>query len=684
MLSKLLNPQSVAVIGASTNPSKISGIPLTYLRDRFSGSVFVVNSQADHVQGVEAVNRVDELPAGLDAALILLPSKAAVEAAKACARLGFGAVIVIGGGFAESGNDDGVKLQEELTLLAQESGMRILGPNSVGVITPALGYYATFSATFQETGLANGGIALIGASGGMLGRVLPSALAQGLGFRYICHPGNECDIDLSELLMFCVESEEVSVVALYLEGLGDLDGYARAFARAQEMHKPVVALKGGKSRVGEQAVVSHTGAIAGSASGFEALARRYGVALASTADDFTGMCSILSGGKRPQGSRFAIVSPSGGAGVLQADLADSLGVDVPSPSAELRSELEAVLPDIGSADNPIDTTASIFQFPADLGKVVRMLAGSNEYDGATVMLGGLDELAKRLLDAVVEVASEFPMFPMAIIWEAVSEATYQQSVASGLPTFRSAASAFQALALTRLRPGSVDPHVLAAGPPVSPSGRKLRHPADAPAWLSAVGVPVVESQLVSDPAEVSLEGNPGAWVAKLAAERGLSHRSEHQGVRVGLSTAHDVDVAVRELLSIGRQVVGEGARVEIQPHIYGELELLVSIRRDPVYGWLLTIGSGGYMAEIVAETATVLAPSFPEEVRAALQGLFRGRLTGHPRGLRGDRLDEVISICTALASAVHLIGDGINEIELNPLIVGRDQIAVVDWLVVGD
>lgn len=674
-LVALFEPKSVVVIGASDNPNRTPGIPLRYLRERYSGHLHVLDPRRSHVQGRATCPSLADIPVRPDCALILRPAEAAVEAAAACAEAGVPAAVIVGAGFKEVG-PRGAELESQLSALSRGSGMRILGPNTVGLMNPSIGFFATFSVVPEQSDIRPGRTSFITGSGGMAAAILPRAASEGILYRYVGHTGNECDVTLSEVLQFCVEDPTTAQIHVYVEGVRDVPALAHAFARAQELQKTIVVLKAGKSDVGRRAVMSHTGAIAGANDGFEALARRHGAIVVSTPDELIETGKLLNRGALLCGRRLAVLTGSGGAGVVQADHAERRGMELPPPSPVLREAVKRLMPPFGSAGNPFDTTPAIYAAPENTGSIIRLLASSGEYDAVTVMLSGKEEIAFQLVDSVADAAAAHPDIPITVNWESVPNSVIRRSIESGLPTYTSVTAGIEALSICVPSGLVVEPQK--AGAESLGHGRVLEIGGDLQEWLADHDIAIATSHFVSDPIDIDVRSQGGPWVAKLEARPGFLHRSDHDGVRLGLTSVSQLRAAVAELLALGRALF-PNPRVEVQEFVKGDIELLLSLRRDPEYGWLLTIGAGGYMAEILAETQTVLAPCTAREVRAAVGRLFGGRLVSHPRGVGEEGLESLADLATNLSRCVGTIAPDVGEVELNPVIVNRTATAV-DWI----
>ena len=358
-LNALLRPASVAVIGASKDPTRIGGRPIRYLRAAgYSGRVYPVNPRHEDVQGLAAFPHISAVPEAVDLAIVAVPAPSVVDSVEACAARGVRVAVIYSAGFAEMG-DDGRRLQRRLSEIPAETGLRIVGPNCLGVYNSEIGFFATFSTTLEDGFPAPGGVALVSQSGAYGSHLSLLARKRNIDIRYWVTTGNEADVSVPEVLGWLAEQDDVSVIMAHAEGIRDRDVLVRALETARARRKPVVFQKVGVTEVGAQAARSHTASLAGADPVYEAAFRQFGAYRARDTDEMLDIAYSASFGVFPESPRVALVSISGGVGVQMADAAVGFGLDVAPLSESAQQRLKAALP-YASPRNPVDITAQAF------------------------------------------------------------------------------------------------------------------------------------------------------------------------------------------------------------------------------------------------------------------------------------------------------------------------------------
>ncbi|HMB89143.1 MAG TPA: CoA-binding protein, partial [Methylomirabilota bacterium] len=371
-LSAVFRPRAIAVVGASDDPVKIGGRPLAFLlRHGYTGRVYPVNPSRATVQGLPAFPSVAAIPGEVDLAVVVVPAERVLESLEAAAAKGIRAAIVFSSGFAEVG-EAGREAQGRLRALAERTGLRIIGPNCQGFAHLPSRLVATFASPFLDTGLATGPIAMVSQSGAMAGMLYEMARAAGLGLNYWVSTGNEADVQAAEILAEVVEDPETRVACTYLEDVKDAGRLREALARAHRRGVPVFVLKSGRSAVGRRAASSHTGALAGEDAVYDAVFADWGAIRCADPAELLALPQAFLR-YRDAGARVAILSNSGGLGVLSVDLCVDLGLVPAEFTPETTAVLRAALPDFAAAANPVDLTAQMLTDPGMIARVLPAL-----------------------------------------------------------------------------------------------------------------------------------------------------------------------------------------------------------------------------------------------------------------------------------------------------------------------
>lgn len=689
-LSALLAPRSVAVIGASADPGRIGGRPIDYYnRAGFSGALYPVNPTRSEVQGRTAYPDIASIPDSVDFALLAIPAHSVSEAIEACGAKGVKAALIFSAGFAEIGKA-GAALQADVLARARRAGIRILGPNCLGLFNARLGHCPTFSSFLQEAPPEAGAVAMVTQSGAYGTHLLNMARARRIGVGTWVSTGNEADITVSEVLEHLVASDEVATVACYMEAVNDRDRFFRALEKARRAAKPVAIMKVGASEVGAQAARSHTASLAGSDESFEAALRRFGALRARTTEEMLDIVYAASIAPLPKGRRLGILTVSGGAGVLMADAAEAEGLDLPPLPDTAQRRLVERNP-LSSPRNPIDITAQALN---DFGLVSENLTVMQE-DGGYDMLASFftswtasPVLGPKLRKAILDGLEGHERKPCALICQGDDTvlSSYEQE---GLLVFEDPSRAIRALAhLARFAEAS------SAGPspdPLPDIGTVAVLPGvavgerQAKAILAAAGIPVLPEELARDPEQAAAAAaRLGFPVAMKIASPDILHKTEVGGVNLGLGDADAVRKAAEAMLSSVSEKAPKAA-IEgflVSPMAGGGVELIVGARNDPVMGPMILVGLGGIFVEVLKDVALDLAPVTPSQARGMIERLKGVALLEGVRGRPPADIDAAADAISRLSVLASANPDAFDSIEVNPLLVRSAGAVALDALIV--
>jgi acyl-CoA synthetase (NDP forming) len=675
-LAPLFAPRSIAVLGVSRTPAKLGFRLLENVKARgFSGAVHPVNPSGEPILGYETVRHVEDLPPGVDLALVSLPAPAVPDAIKALAARGVRAAVILSSGFGEV-DAEGHGTQAALLVTARAAGLRLVGPNCMGVYSAPARLNGTY---FWDLPAASGGIGIVSQSGAYGGMIFRHLGARGLGVARFLSIGNQADVEIAEVIEYLVDDPETTLIACFVEALPDGRRFVRAAERAAGT-KPVVVLKGGRSDAGRRAAGSHTGALAGSYDVFRAACVRARVVLAEETEEFFDAIETLAmvGARRPSAPRIAVLTVSGGPSVIAADTAEREGLRVPALSDALRATLRALLPPFAAVGNPVDLTPQVE--PVHIDGAVRAIMAEPEIAGAVAVNVGLDipAFAEAVVAAVR--ASGKPAVAFAADAPQVT-AIFEAGGVPVLPSPERAVRAWRALWQAR----SPALRRTSAGVPIPADVHAaLRHAhgalayADARRLLEAYGVRFCRERaaLTLDEAVAAADALGYPVVVK-ADVPGVIHKTEAGGVVLDVADADGVRAAWQDV----RARTG-ATRVVVQERVGPGVELLLGARRDEVFGPVVVLGTGGVLTEVVQDVSVRLAPVTDDEVDAMLDEGARPRLLAGPRGL--PPVDR-----GALATLVRQVGDliageaWVREIDINPVIAAGADLVAVDALVIG-
>jgi acetyl coenzyme A synthetase (ADP forming)-like protein len=683
-----LSPRSVAVIGASRRRGGIAGeVFHNLLAAGFEGPVYPVNPGAEVVQSVVAFPSVEDVPGPVDLAVIVVPGPAVLDVAEACGRKGVRALVVISAGFGETG-DEGRERQRELVAACRRHGMRLIGPNCMGILNtnPGVRLNATFAPSFPPAGR----VGFLSQSGALGLAVIDRAAALGLGLSSFVSVGNKADISGNDLLSYWEEDPDTDLILLYLESFGNPRKFARITRRVGRA-KPIVAVKSGRSQAGARATSSHTGAlIAASDVTVDALFHQAGVIRTDTLAEMFDVATLLANQPVPAGRRVGIVTNAGGPGILCADACEAEGLEVPPLPEDERRALAAFLPADASVTNPVDMIASAS--PEDYRRTIEIVAGAGVDALVAIFIPPLvtkpEEAAASIADAASAIGGRMPVLSVFMSAAGVPAALGR----AGVPTFAFPEEAARALARA-VRHGEWRARAEGAVPELDgvrehDAGAILAGAlADGPRWLDpdevagllgCYGISLVEQRRVAT-AEAAgrAAAELGGPVALKAIAPGLIHKTEAGAVRVGLTGEDDVrssalDMAGR-VASLGHSATGFLVQRMAPPGV----ELLVGVVHDPVFGPVLACGAGGTAVELLHDVAVRITPLTDADASEMLRSLATFPLLEGYRGAPAADVAAVEDVLLRVSALVETHAE-VAEMDLNPVIAGPAGVAVVD------
>ena len=719
-LNALLRPASVAVIGASNDPTRIGGRPLRYLREAgFSGQVYPVNPKHREVQGLPAFPHISGVPEAVDLAIVAVPAPSVVDTVEACAARGVRVAVIYSAGFAEMGAE-GRRLQQRLSEIAAETGLRIVGPNCLGVYNSELGFFATFSTTLEDGFPAPGGVALVSQSGAYGSHLSLLARKRNIDVRYWVTTGNEADVSVPEVLGWLAEQDDVSVIMAHAEGIADRDALVRALGTARARRKPVVFQKVGVTEVGARAVQSHTASLAGADPVYEAAFRQFGAYRARDTDEMLDVAYAASFGVFPESPRVALVSISGGVGVQMADAAVGFGLDVAPLSEPAQKRLKAALP-YASPRNPVDITAQAFNRVDLIADNLGIVFEEEQHDSVVAFftyVAAADGMVEPIRDAIHAARERRPGCALMLSIVAPPDVVREYE-AVGCPVFEDPTRAVRAVAalhrfsriFAESAGGTVD--VLAVSVPTVDAriiGTRTDRTGDAPtAGVPAIapptdttadtstiaprranlfdgplsergakrllweaGVPVVAEELArTDDEAARIAAAFGRPVAVKLCAPGVLHKSELGGVALDVSNEAEARQAYETVLSRAR-AADPDIRIEgvlIAPMVTGGVETILGVRHDPTFGPVVMFGLGGTLVEVIEDVSFRVAPFGEAEAQRMISETRAGKIL---RGTRGKGPYDVAALAAALSRlSVFAVehGDRIDSAEINPFVV---------------
>jgi len=721
----MLHPRSIAILGATERFQYGGRFLNNLLTTGYQGKLYPINPRRDEIFGVKTYHSIREVPEPVDLAAIIIPAPAVVGALKDCAEMGAKSAVIISAGFAELGTEEGRARQADLRAVARETGVRVCGPNCLGLANVSEGIWATATRKIPvETQALKSSMALVSQSGATcFGPLLTTARDRNVGFRYIVSSGNEADLEASDYIQYMLEDPEIRVVAALVEGFKDGAQFIQVAETALQMGKPIVLLKVGRSAVGARAAGSHTAAMTGSDVVQDALFKQKGVIRVDDYDELIETANMFLKAKPPRGNRVGVVSHSGGIGSLLADKMGEMGLEMPLLSQKTADEIGAILGERGSAANPADVTgfASNESFPS----ILQSLLSDENIDIQVVASSGRGVQTQTILKAVEEQDK-----PIIYLWTGSFKAT------ENLPVFQEGkVSLFylpgkcakgvrrlvdyyrtreEVLAETGRRgdeetgrqgdagtrgrgdaenvlslPLGEREHALwhvhgseglsgrkpldAVREMVAASGRQALTEYDSKRVLSLFGVPVTKEALCRGVEEATrAAAEIGYPVALKVVSQQITHKTEAGGVRLGIASPEALAASYEGMLAEVRSRHPE-ARIDgvlVQRMVRGGVEVIVGISRDPQFGPVLMLGLGGILVEALGAVSWRVCPIGLRDAREMIgevKGLSKilAGYRGRPKADVGALEDTLVRISRLAVWAENEI----SSLDINPLAV---------------
>ena len=694
-LDSLFSPQSAAVFGASDKEGGVgTRVFLNMIQAGYKGDLYPVNPKHDEIHGYRCYKNLEEIDAAVDLAIIATPVSTVLDIMRSCGEHGISAAIVLSAGFREVG-EQGARLEQALVDIALHYGIQMLGPNCLGMMRTSIG----MDATFLDTYAPEGRLALVSQSGALCTAILDWSEPNQMGFSTVVSLGNAAEIDFGDILDYLAVDSKTDAILLYVEGVHD----ARAFMsglRSAARVKPVIVLKAGRHETGSQAAATHTGAMIGSDDAFDAALERAGVVRAMTFGQLFAAASILSSGKRVRGNRLAIVTNGGGPGVLATDRAEDLGVQIATLDAKTLEELDKALPAHWSHSNPVDILGD--SPPEMYGTAVEACLKDANVDGVLALLTPQAmSRPQEAAQAVVDAANKYKSKLVVVCWMGESRVREAREIfsANHIPGFLTPERAIEAFAylaryqrnhqlllqtpgpLTDSRPPDVEGARMIIDA-VLEEGRKMLSDTESKAILNAFHIPCTPTleARTSTEALVLAESLGFPVVMKVSSPQ-ISHKSDVGGVKVNILNAPDLRRTYKSLMEEAQRVKPDaeirGVTVEPMAASADARELMVGVKRDPVFGPVIAFGAGGTMAEILRDNAIAIPPLN----RVLAQRLIdRTRVTNLLGPFRKMEAVDKTAVENVLQRVSEMVCElpHIQELDINPLFADKDGVIVVD------
>jgi acetyltransferase len=696
-LDLFFRPSTIAVIGATETPGSVGRTILWNLvSSPFGGTVFPVNPKRPSVLGIKAYASVEDIPARVELAIIVTPAASVPGVIAGCARAGVPAALIISAGFKEAG-PTGVELERQVLDEARRSGMRVIGPNCLGVMSPVTGVNATFA-----RGIARAGhVAFISQSGALLTAILDWSLREQVGFSGFVSTGSMLDVGWGDLIDYFGRDPRTTSILLYMESIGDARSFLSA-AREVALSKPIIVIKAGRSEQAAKAAASHTGSLAGSDEVLDAAFRRCGVLRVGTIAELFNMAEILSKQPRPRGPGLTIVTNAGGPAVLATDALIAGGGELVQLAPETKAALDEILPSAWSHGNPIDVLGDAG--PDRYVKTLEIAARDPSSHGLLVILTPQDMTDPTLTAAALQQYAHLEGKPVLASWMGGASVSAGCDILNryDIPTFDypdSAARAFCAMwRYTYNLQGLYETPAATDGEAGQPliadeiittarrEGRTLLDEHESKRLLASYGIPTVETRIARDAAEACrVAAELGYPVVLKLHSRTITHKTDVGGVKLNLADSAAVAAAFDGIRSSVTEIAGvehfQGVTVQRMVRLPEAYELIIGSTSDPQFGPVLLFGAGGQLVEVFRDRALALPPLNETLARRLIE---QTRIHQALRGVRGRKPIDMARLAELLVRFSQLVVEQpwIRELDINPLLASPEGLLALDARVV--
>ncbi|MGE7020971.1 acetate--CoA ligase family protein [Solibacillus cecembensis] len=700
-LKPLLNPKSVAVLGASENKYKIGHLQIQALIDgQFQGEIYPIHPTASEIAGLKSYSSLAEVQSDIDLVIFCVSYNQIKSGLVDCAKKKVKSAIIFAAGFSEAG-EEGQKLQEELALYAQEHGIRLVGPNCVGLVNTSNGLIATFSPSFLTVPMdGKKGVGYVSQSGAFGVLTYMAAAQYGVNFNYFVSTGNEMDTSFEDFVEYMLHDDETSIISGYLEGTKKPEKFKQLAKQALNKKKPIVLMKTGRSNAGSRAAASHTGSLAGSDMVYDAFFKQNGIVRAEDFDDIIAFSKLFNTERLPTGNNTVIITSSGGRGINEADRCESYGLNIVELSEVTKSEIRKTLPDYASVSNPIDLTAAAsVTNPEFYLEAMKVLVNDPDVDNIifTDFPFHWDENTPQLQEFVsVAKASNkvIAVFPFPLEGLTYPKAT-NTLVANDIAVISGALNPVRALSKLvqyskyvqendQLSDVAADfgsanniDALLQPGSTLSES--------EASEVLDRYGIPTTKRAIAKEAEEaVEMAKTIGFPVVLKIDSPHIPHKTEADAIRLNVSSEEDVRKAFEEVMSNAKNYnpTAKLNGVSVQEMLPNGVEIIVGAHNDETFGPVIMAGLGGVFVEVFKDIAFKVAPLTRKDAIDLLEELQGKAILDGARGKAPVDKEAIIDVLLKVSNLMNDNKETIKELDINPLIVYENGIKAADAMIV--
>jgi len=685
---RLFHPRGVAIIGASSDLTRIGGHPIKAMKNAgYTGGIYLVNPKYQEMHGLRCFADAQSIDAPCDLAIIAVPAPAVANAIRDCGKAGIGHAVVLTAGFRETGAE-GRKLEAELKRAVSDSGVRIVGPNCQGMLSLEARVWAAFGSVADETDFRIGSVSCAFQSGGFGYAIVNLAEAQGLGFRYCVSSGNETDIDTPELLSAFLDDPGTSVIFAYLEGTPDARRLLDVGRKSLQTGKPVMIWKAATTEAGIKAAASHTANMTGSYDLYRAALRQSGLIEVDDVEPIVDIAKLFAQGRSPKGNSVGVLSISGGSGIVYADAAVRGGMTLPPFSDETLTALRKIVPSFGSPENPADVTAGFFNDMNLFTSALEIVLADPRLDQLSILLASISGAsAQRAAEAIAAVANRTDK-PLHVAWSgrhAKSAETIKAFNDAGVPFITTPVRLARAAAVLARFAADQRRLLLRRPPEVTmppdlrlPSGAVSLSETESKAVLQAFDVAIAREVFVPSGTDASAAaGRLRPPYAVKIVSRDIPHKTEVGGVKLGVSQA-GLGEAVRSVMGNAHKAQSD-AKIDgvLVSEMAQGIEVLIGVINDESFGPTIALALGGVLTEVMKDVTYRIAPFDLATAREMIAELRGARLFDGYRGTPPADKEALAQTLVAVSQMAAALAPRLKELDINPVFVGSEGQGVV-------
>ncbi len=689
-LQEIMSPKSIAIVGASDNKARIGGRPLAHMiEQKFSGGIFPINPNRDTVQGIKAYPSLLDVKDDLDFILVAVPSNIVVSVLQDAVVKKAKTALIFSSGFAEIGGQ-GELLQNQIKKISKESGLRVIGPNCLGLFNSAKNFYPTFTSTIDRATPKPGGISIASQSGAYGSHIYMVSHQRGLGIRYWMTTGNEVDLSVGETIKLMAEDPDVHTIMAYAESVKDGKQFTDALDTARSEKKPVIFMKVGRSEVGAAAANSHTASLAGEDKVYDEVLRAHGAYRVRSTEEMLDVAYSTMPRIFPAGKNLGLVTISGGGGVIMADAAEDEGLIVGPMPKDAQDELKELVP-FASPMNPVDVTAQFFNDLTLIPKFTDLMLSKGGYDaliGFWTSVAGSPVLSKPLLSALKQAMKgyEDKLFINCMV---ASEEYIKMYEKEGFPCLEDPTRAIVAMsALMFFGEKFNEKHkkykINLDNYKVDIPNKNLNE-IDCSEVLLSAGLPILKPILIKDIEDLSFYFKEGKdkYVMKIVSSD-IQHKTDIGGVVLNID---NLDLAKKSYQDIFKNVKNNApnARIDgimISPMKNGDIECILGAKIDPVFGPIVMFGLGGIYAEIMKDIVFAEAPISKQKAEQMILSLKSKDIFYGARGKPPIEINSLLNAIINLSNFIAANSDKVDQVEMNPILVSEAEVIALDALII--